>query len=740
MGLTNIILAGVAINLAFVEASAPRLRPRQKCHMFGLNCRSGAMIKNDIKNWTDLADTEFINNRWRLVVPYVIWPRYSDVSDSDWRRMESPGPKPANEQEWISRIRPQIEEAVKLYEPTNVLFREYSKTDIDNGLFASKQYVRISDFYSKSSSGCASDVGPNDNSDHIETDIERCRENQGRGDYHPGIIAHELMHILGFMHEHQRPDRDTYLKVDLNRPEAKADPFNYYINREGEILTDYDPESITHYGVDRVIEINSDHPKSVDMKLIGQREKLSSLDVQQINANYPLTVSNKVDFLLELVGGLEKRLAERDQEYQVKLTQIVAQSSKIKKLERQLVKNDEDDKVREAQVQIEQKVVQNEKDNQAMLTEVVAQSNKIERLEKLLAKIEEDDKVRQAEVQATVAAQSKRIERLEKVNANLEQTLAQNEKHGQDRLAKVVAQSDKIEGLELAMKNGDPFIVTTCGQEGNTGPSLTKCIQHYKTNPTYNMWIGSLQEFLTMDKNYPGIQLWKVPRTGTYNIQAHGADAKNRQGGSGARIGGNFFLTADQTIKILVGQRPYPYDRYNGGGAGGTFVVLSVHGSNDDLLLAAGGGGGGHLTSDDDERGKRIRDASLSESGQHSSNGNGGGQKGGPGDSPLATGGAGFLVSSQNSRYSAGAKSFKDGGKGGYRNKNGGYKYGGFGGGGGHGDSHGAGGGGYSGGGGSSKSPFQGGGGGSYVHHSATNVQKSVGHVGQGQVIIRLVD
>merc|ERR1712088_840200 len=127
-------------------------------------------------------------------------------------------------------------------------------------------------------SGCTSDVGPADFEDHIEVEVERCREDGGNGEeYHPGLIAHELMHILGFMHEHQRPDRDTYLRVDLNRTEAKADPFNYDINREGEILTDYDPESITHYGGDRVIKINSDHPKSVDMSLIGQREKLSSL-------------------------------------------------------------------------------------------------------------------------------------------------------------------------------------------------------------------------------------------------------------------------------------------------------------------------------------------------------------------------------------------------------------------------------------------------------------------------------
>jgi hypothetical protein len=65
-----------------------------------------------------------------------------------------------------------------------------------------------------------------------------------------GTIQHEVLHALGFLHEHTRDDRDSHVKVhwDNIRDNGKR---NFWKDKNGETLgSDYDLDSIMHYGED----------------------------------------------------------------------------------------------------------------------------------------------------------------------------------------------------------------------------------------------------------------------------------------------------------------------------------------------------------------------------------------------------------------------------------------------------------------------------------------------------------
>ena len=93
-----------------------------------------------------------------------------------------------------------------------------------------------------------------------------------------------------------------------------------------------------------------------------------------------------------------------------------------------------------------------------------------------------------------------------------------------------------------------------------------------------------------------GIQLWTVPYTSDYRIEAVGAAGGYDTGndsvqfrGRGARMIGTFSLCKGEIIQMLVGQEGgINKGRYGSGGGGGTFVVRR---SITPLIMAGGGGG-----------------------------------------------------------------------------------------------------------------------------------------------------
>ena len=119
------------------------------------------------------------------------------------------------------------------------------------------------------------------------------------------------------------------------------------------------------------------------------------------------------------------------------------------------------------------------------------------------------------------------------------------------------------------------YTFTNAGATGYNGPTQAQLNSAYSgTNLAGSVTSTS------------GIQVWTVPTTGVYTIDARGARGGSypgrTAGGNGARMVGTFNLTAGQQIKILVGQ-----EGYYGSGGGGSFVATSA---NVPLIVAGGGG------------------------------------------------------------------------------------------------------------------------------------------------------
>jgi fibronectin type 3 domain-containing protein len=128
------------------------------------------------------------------------------------------------------------------------------------------------------------------------------------------------------------------------------------------------------------------------------------------------------------------------------------------------------------------------------------------------------------------------------------------------------------------------YAFSNCAQEGRIGPAQAQCNAAYAGT--------SLAGLVTVADS--GFQDWTVPFSGRWVVTATGAAGAsgdpNWLGGRGARISGEFVLTAGQNLRMAVGQMGRgAASGSNGGGGGGSFVY-NITGSTP--LLIAGGGGG----------------------------------------------------------------------------------------------------------------------------------------------------
>lgn len=126
------------------------------------------------------------------------------------------------------------------------------------------------------------------------------------------VVQHELLHAAGFYHEHARPDRDKFITIlNENIENLELNQHNFQPHLEDLLLlTDYDKQSIMHYGGRLFGALGDDGNKlptildNATSNPLPVNYQLSALDIQGVNLLYPSTYAYKAHlFLAEDDGG-----------------------------------------------------------------------------------------------------------------------------------------------------------------------------------------------------------------------------------------------------------------------------------------------------------------------------------------------------------------------------------------------------------------------------------------------------
>merc|ERR1712061_202345 len=133
----------------------------------------------------------------------------------------------------------------------------------------------------KKGSDCSSSVGKRGGRQNITL---------GTGCHSQRTVIHEIVHALGYYHEQSRPDRDDYIKINLDN--VKENKTHNFI-KHGDTLTydiPHDGKSIMHYQ-SRSFSKNGDPTitsKIPDVRTsqLGASNELTNMDIQKLRKMY----------------------------------------------------------------------------------------------------------------------------------------------------------------------------------------------------------------------------------------------------------------------------------------------------------------------------------------------------------------------------------------------------------------------------------------------------------------------
>lgn len=131
--------------------------------------------------------------------------------------------------------------------------------------------------------------------------------NLNRDCMNSGAIYHELMHVLGFHHEHQKPGRGKYVDVNTNNYDLKKNAWFFREMSPGEVTVlgvDYDYNSVLHYAA-YAGSINGKQvikPLKPGGENIGKATVLSRTDIRKINKFYNCAITSHENEL-HIVGS-----------------------------------------------------------------------------------------------------------------------------------------------------------------------------------------------------------------------------------------------------------------------------------------------------------------------------------------------------------------------------------------------------------------------------------------------------